>query len=244
MKVLLIDDHPLIQAAVQSVISSLQSDVQVTGAESASRAREVLSHDAQYDLILLDLSLGDANGHDLLVEFRTAYPELPVVVLSASERTSDVLRSIDAGAMGFVSKRSSHDELIQALKTVMAGGLVIPQAMLQLQDSPDGPAIPEAAHHPQSPNATPGAAAADAKAVLRKIGLTPRQTDVLILLLKGLPNKLIARGLHLSVETVKDHVAAVLRALNVSTRTQAVLVVSQMMQAHGVFPGWITEGQT
>jgi len=79
---------------------------------------------------------------------------------------------------------------------------------------------------------------------LRKIGLTPRQTDVLIMLLKGFSNKLIARGLHLSVETVKDHVAAVLRALNVSTRTQAVLVVSQMMQAHGVFPGWITEGQS
>ena len=241
MKVLLIDDHPLIQAAVQSVISSLQSDVQVTGAESAARAREVLSQDANYDLILLDLSLGDANGHDLLVEFRAAYPELPVVVLSASERTSDVLRSIDAGAMGFVSKRSSHAELVQALKTVMAGGLVIPHSMLQLQDSPDGPAIPEAAHHPQPHASTPGG---DPKAVLRKIGLTPRQTDVLIMLLKGFSNKLIARGLHLSVETVKDHVAAVLRALNVSTRTQAVLVVSQMMQAHGVFPGWITEGQS
>ena len=98
-------------------------------------------------------------------------PELPVVVLSASERTSDVLRSIDAGAMGFVSKRSSHVELIQALKTVMAGGLVIPQGMMQLQESPDGPAIPEAAHHPQSPTGPVGTPAVDAKAVLRKIGL-------------------------------------------------------------------------
>ena len=70
---------------------------------------------------------------------------------------------------------------------------------------------------------------------LDKVGLTPRQTDVLGLLLKGLPNKLIARELNLSVETVKDHVAAVLRALGVSSRTQAVLAVSQMTQAQGGF---------
>jgi DNA-binding NarL/FixJ family response regulator len=73
---------------------------------------------------------------------------------------------------------------------------------------------------------------------LDKIGLTPRQTDVLALLLRGQPNKLIARELNLSVETVKDHVAAVLRALNVSSRTQAVLAVSQMTQGQGGFAAW------
>jgi DNA-binding NarL/FixJ family response regulator len=73
---------------------------------------------------------------------------------------------------------------------------------------------------------------------LDKIGLTPRQTDVLALLMQGQPNKLIARELNLSVETVKDHVAAVLRALNVSSRTQAVLAVSQMTQGQGGFAAW------
>jgi DNA-binding NarL/FixJ family response regulator len=73
---------------------------------------------------------------------------------------------------------------------------------------------------------------------LASLGLTPRQTDVLALLLKGNPNKLIARELGLSVETVKDHVAAVLRALGVSSRTQAVLAVSQMTQQHGNFSAW------
>lgn len=68
--------------------------------------------------------------------------------------------------------------------------------------------------------------------------MTPRQTDVLALLLKGQPNKLIARELNLSVETVKDHVAAVLRALGVSSRTQAVLAVSQMLQRHSGFSAW------
>ena len=70
---------------------------------------------------------------------------------------------------------------------------------------------------------------------MKEIGLTPRQAEVLSLLLQGLPNKLIARQLNLSVETVKDHVAAVLRALGVSSRTQAVLAVSQMTQGQGGF---------
>jgi DNA-binding NarL/FixJ family response regulator len=69
---------------------------------------------------------------------------------------------------------------------------------------------------------------------LASLGLTPRQTDVLALLLQGKPNKLIARDLNLSVETVKDHVAAVLRTLNVSSRTQAVLAVAQMSQQGGL----------
>ena len=68
---------------------------------------------------------------------------------------------------------------------------------------------------------------------LADVGLTPRQSEVLSLLLKGLPNKLIAREMNLSVETIKDHVAAVLRALGVSSRTQAVLAVSQMTQGQG-----------
>ncbi|MFO0444055.1 MAG: response regulator transcription factor, partial [Betaproteobacteria bacterium] len=77
---------------------------------------------------------------------------------------------------------------------------------------------------------------------MKDIGLTPRQSEVLSLLLQGLPNKLIARQLNLSVETVKDHVAAVLRALGVSTRTQAVLAVSQMTQGQGAGFSWRPPG--
>jgi DNA-binding NarL/FixJ family response regulator len=77
---------------------------------------------------------------------------------------------------------------------------------------------------------------------MKDVGLTPRQSEVLSLLLQGLPNKLIARQLNLSVETVKDHVAAVLRALGVSTRTQAVLAVSQMTQGQGAGFSWRPPG--
>ena len=228
MKVLLVDDHPLILSALQSVIKGLGDDVSVDGAASAAQARAALARDAGYDLVLLDLALGDADGFEVLVELRAAYPALPVVVVSASDRTSDVIRAIDLGAMGFVPKRSSNDMLFEALRMVMSGGLYVPPMMLGL-DAPDAEVdtVPDvmrpgsgAAHgaHPPPPK------------TLQSIGLTPRQSEVLGLLLQGKPNKLIARDLNVSVETVKDHVAAVLRALGVNSRTQAVLAVSQMQQ--------------
>jgi DNA-binding NarL/FixJ family response regulator len=235
MKVLLIDDHPLILSALQTVIKGLGDDVTVLGVDGAAAARAAFAAEPEFDLVLLDLALGDADGFDLLVELRAAHPAVPVVVVSASERTSDVIRAIDAGAMGFVPKRSSNAALFDALRMVMSGGLYIPKQMLGL----DGPPLPEgdtvpAVMRPEHAQAEPHQQAM----TLDKVGLTPRQTDVLALLLQGQPNKLIARELNLSVETVKDHVAAVLRALNVSSRTQAVLAVSQMTQGQGGFAAW------
>src|SRR5262245_57305407 len=101
MKVLLVDDHPLILSALQTVIKGLGDHVTVVGKGSAKGAREALEQDQDFDLVLLDLQLGDADGFELLDEFRNTYPALPVVVVSASDRASDVIRAIDLGAMGF-----------------------------------------------------------------------------------------------------------------------------------------------
>jgi DNA-binding NarL/FixJ family response regulator len=244
MKVLLVDDHPLILAALQSVIEGFGDDVTVIGVDSAAAARQALQTDADFDLVLLDLSLGDADGFDVLAEFRQTYPAVPVVVVSASDRTSDVIRAIDLGAMGFVPKRSSNGALTEALHMVMSGGLYVPPIMLGLMDPPPPPSgdtVP-AVMRPPNEVAQEAALGGHARpdphqqvASLDNIGVTPRQAEVLALLLQGLPNKLIARELNLSVETVKDHVAAVLRALGVSSRTQAVLAVSQMTQGQGGF---------
>jgi DNA-binding NarL/FixJ family response regulator len=236
MKVLLVDDHPLILSALQTVIQGIGKDVVVVGVETAELAHAALARDDDFDLVLLDLALGDTDGFDVLADLRRLHPALPVVVVSATERHSDVLRAVDMGAMGFVPKRTSNRELIGALGMVMAGGVYIPQVMLGMM-----PALPESAHSPDAPVApAPGVAPTVGELAragpqqlnrsVESLGLTPRQTHVLALLLQGLPNKLIARELNLSVETVKDHVAAVLRALNVSSRTQAVLAVSQMSQ--------------
>jgi DNA-binding NarL/FixJ family response regulator len=234
MKVLLIDDHPLILSALQSVIQGLGDDVTVVGAGSARAARDTLHADAEFDLVLLDLQLGDADGFDVLVEFRAKYPALPVVVLSASDRASDVIRSIDLGAMGFVPKRASNESLFDALHMVMSGGIYVPPMTMGADRSPsppEGDTVPSVLRVVrEQAEGTPY----QTQVPLASLGLTPRQTDVLALLLQGKPNKLIARDLNLSVETVKDHVAAVLRTLNVSSRTQAVLAVSQMSQQGGL----------
>ena len=233
MKVLLVDDHPLILSALQSVIQGLGDDVTVAGVETADAAREALAADSDYDLVLLDLALGQTDGFDLLAELRLAHPSVPVVVVSASERASDVIRAIDLGAMGFVPKRSSNAMLFDALRMVMSGGLYVPPMMLGMDVTAPHlggdtvPAVMRPEGEPLLADPHQGLKSLD------KVGLTPRQTEVLALLLQGLPNKLIARQLNLSVETVKDHVAAVLRALGVNSRTQAVLAVSQMTQGRG-----------
>jgi DNA-binding NarL/FixJ family response regulator len=235
MKVLLIDDHPLILSALQTVIQGLGDNVTVIGASSARAARETLQVHGDFDLVLLDLHLGDADGFDVLAEFRKAYPALPVVVVSASDRASDVIRAIDLGAMGFVPKRATNETLFDALRMVMSGGIYVPPMTMgisRVQERSESDTAPGALRAVRQ-GANEGGF--QTQPGIESLGLTPRQTDVLALLLQGQPNKLIARELGLSVETVKDHVAAVLRALNVSSRTQAVLAVSQMSQRPGGF---------
>ena len=235
VKVLLIDDHPLILSALKTAISGLEEGVSVVDVADAQSARDVLLQDSDFDLVMLDLRLGEDDGFEVLSEFRTAYPALPVVVVSASDRTSDVIRSIDLGAMGFVPKRSSNDTLFEALRMVLCGGIYVPQMNLGAAHDPSGRF---GVGEPAAPRLMPVASATLAKASpLEALDLTPRQNEVLALLLQGKPNKLIARDLKLSVETVKDHVAAVLRALNVSSRTQAVLAMSELTRGQDNGPG-------
>ncbi|HET9976747.1 MAG TPA: response regulator transcription factor [Burkholderiaceae bacterium] len=248
MKVLLVDDHPLILAALQSVIRGLGDDVTVQGVDSERGARELLAEDPDQDLLLLDLQLGASDGFDLLAELRQQYPALPIVVVSASERASDVIRAIDAGAMGFVPKRASNDTLFEALRMVMSGGIYVPPMTLGMAPAPPAPpkggdTVPDVMR-PHADSGSPpdhrmGDAGHDAPRTFAELGLSRRQADVLAYLLKGMPNKLIAREMHISIETVKDHVAAVLKALGVSSRTQAVLLISQMAQQGGL-AGWKT----
>ena len=234
MKVLLIDDHPLILSALQTVIEGLGDSVEVVAAGSAAAARLTLKSRGDFDLVLLDLHLGDANGFDVLEEFRAAYPAIPVVVISASDRTSDVIRSIDQGAMGFIPKRSSTETLSQALRLVMSGGIYVPSMGLggDAQEAPPQASAP--LDRLQQIQQHASASGFQVSGGLQDLALTPRQTEVLALLLQGKPNKIIARDLGVSVETIKDHVAAVLKALGVSSRTQAVLAVGQMVQRQPV----------
>lgn len=238
MKVLLIDDHPLVLSALTDIIHKLDASVQVRTAEGPAQTFELLDREPDTDLVLLDPQLAEGvDGFALLADLRQRHPALPVVVMAANDQLADMVRAVDLGAMAFVPKRTPIGELHAALALVLTGGVYIPQALLglmQLQAQPATPPAGATVLQPMpDPAAPPPTLADQPRLSMATLGLTPRQTDVLSLLLKGLPNKLIARELNVSVDTVKDHVAAVLRALGVTSRTQAVLVVSRMTQQPG-----------
>lgn len=215
VKILVVDDHPLILEALQHVLKQLDADVEVQDAQSADQAHALLRAHPDADLLLLDLGLPGTDGLDFLSRVRSESPSIPVVVLSASDARDNVMRAIDLGAMGFIPKSSSNQVMLGALRLVLSGGVYLPPAALLQEES-------SVSVRPSAPQAREGGITP------RDLGLTERQAQVLALILQGKPNKLICRELDLAEGTVKIHVAAILRALNVSTRTQAVIEASRL----------------
>ena len=205
MKILVVDDHPLIREALRLVLKGLDAAMHLLEAANRDSALAIASEHPDLSLILLDLTLPGANGFDLLRELREQYPAVPVVVLSASDQADVVTSALDAGAMGFIPKTSSSEVLVGALRLVLSGGVYLP---------------PEVLRRPAAP--------AQTAANYRDLGLTERQAQVLALLIQGKPNKLICRELNLAEGTVKIHITAILKALKVSNRTQAVIAVSRL----------------
>lgn len=212
MRILVVDDHPLILEALKQVLRDLDPDIEVVEARDAPQALDQVRAQPELSLVLLDLALPQAHGLELLEELRRTAPELPVVVLSATEDRETVLRAIHDGAMGFIPKTSRTEVLVAALRLVFSGGVYLPPSVFA------GPA--QAVCEPR-----PASLAARSP---REVGLTERQAQVLALLVQGKSNKLICRALDLAEGTVKIHITAILRALNVSNRTEAVVAVSRM----------------
>ena len=213
MKILIVDDHPLILEALKQVLGALDTGIQVLEAVSANDAVAISESHPNLNLILLDLGLPGKDGMEALPLLRDRSPHVPVVVFSANDDPDVVRRAIDAGAMGFIPKTSSNSLLINALRFVLAGGVYLPVEVLR---QPSGGTAP-------FPAAAPGKAYD-----YRDLGLTERQAQVLALLVQGMSNKMLCRELGLAEGTVKVHVAAVLKALGVANRTQAVLAVGRL----------------
>jgi DNA-binding NarL/FixJ family response regulator len=239
VKFLLVDDHPLMRTALREVVESLGDNVMTVDAGTAAEAVAALEAHGAFHAVLLDLKLGDGDGFSVLRELRSRWPGVPVMVVTGSTEGRDLIRAIDLGAMAYVSKRSGESEIVKALSTIMTGGIYLPEDTMALLESARAAQAAEPLSAPLPSDAmpipgTPGfGVQTPSPQIIARLGLTPRQTDVLMLLLHGKPNKLIARELNLSVETIKDHVAAVLRSLNVSSRTQAVLAVTQLSNGGG-----------
>ena len=202
MKILVVDDHPLIQQALAHALPALHGAIDVIAAIDRDEALTALARHPDCALVLLDLTLPGAHGLDLLAQLRRDFPLLPVVVLSATHDRATVGAAMAAGAQGYIAKTSTPDELLDAVRTVLEGGRSVTSRIAALAP-------------------TVGGIAGEA------LGLTHRQADVLRLLLQGKPNKLICRDLSLSEGTVKVHVSAILRALNVHNRTQVVIELAR-----------------
>ncbi len=258
MRILVVDDHPLMASAVKLALQGMDTAATVDLAEMLRQAIEMAQRGPDYDLCLLDLGLPDLSGIEALVQFRAANPELPVVVLSGKDDRASILSGLDAGAMGYIPKSSPVSVMINAIRLVMSGAVYVPAEALRARESGHGElaGLPAAglsgqrtgepvrsrsneamdARDPATlPGMDPGAHRAEADtavaagaSVPAQLGLSARQTEVLELLLKGLPNKLIARRLDISDNTVKIHVSSVLRALGVSSRTQALLAAHRL----------------
>lgn len=227
MKILVVDDHPLIRAAVRNVLTQLETDVAVHEAQNCPAALALVDAHPDFTLVLLDLHLPGMGGLDALSILRERYPEIPVVVLSAADDRDSVLQALDRGAMGFIPKSSSNDVMVNALRLVLAGGIYLPPEVLAA--SSVGAA--HAASPPAFPTARPTTAPAD-------LGLTERQAQVLTLMVQGKPNKLICRELGLAESTVKIHITAILKALKVTNRTQAVIAAGRLgLKLDGVKSG-------
>jgi DNA-binding NarL/FixJ family response regulator len=221
MKVLLVDDHVLFREGLSLLLKDLMGDVESYEAGSVSEAMSQIDAHGSMDLILLDIGLPDMVGTEGVGLLREKYPDIPVVALSSSEDKATVLGALDRGAMGFVPKSASSSILTGALRLILAHGIYLPPSVF-LNDRSSTTAADTLER------ASPGEPEARKKKSPEELGLTPRQADVLFRILQGKPAKVISRELNLSASTIKTHTSAVLRALNVTTRTQAIVAAGRL----------------
>jgi DNA-binding NarL/FixJ family response regulator len=271
MRILVVDDHPLMRNAIRTALETLMDTVEIEFAGSLEDAFR-LSRAAEQDLVLLDLNLPDAHGSATIGAYCHRLPGKRVVAISGDDDPRTIRACQSAGAVGFLSKTYGMRRTVGTIRKVLAGEAAFPDPEAQpgrppgawqqeqryvsersaateptiagasARPSGDGPMPSEAsagtatgAHSPAgwtTPVPPRAAALSPTMAVTphpdgRHLGLTERQRQVLRLMLRGLPNKLICRELSLAEGTVKVHVSAVLRALNVANRAQVVVAATR-----------------
>jgi DNA-binding NarL/FixJ family response regulator len=200
VKILVVDDHALVREGLQQVLQGLQEQVEVLQAANCGQAFDIALNNPDLDLILLDFHLPDMTGLEALRILGLKHPELPVLILSASSDVMMMRQVLNAGACGFVTKSSLSDELLFAVNKVLEGEVYLPMELRQDEGS---------------------------ESSLDVSRLTQRQELVLRELLDGRSNREISNTLNISEETVKSHVAAILRHFDVQNRTQAVVAAAR-----------------
>jgi two-component system nitrate/nitrite response regulator NarL len=204
MKLLIVDDHAVLREGLAALLQQIGPDTTVVQARDAREAIALLGDHPDLDVVVLDLMMPGMQGLDALSEFARTRPDLPVIVLSSSEDPSDVRKALAAGALGYVPKSAGQRVLLSAIQLVLNGDLYIPPLVLEAKRESAESLGYRASSRPEQ-------------------ALTARQVEILKFLSEGAPNKSIAKVLGLSEKTVKAHVTAIFKTLNVENRTQAAV---------------------
>ena len=200
MKILILDDHALFREGLHYTFQVINPEIELLQAESFEQARDIIEKTPELNLLLIDLEMPVIDGFEALDAFTTLFPTLPCVILSASSNRGDVNKAIQGGALGFISKNTQGESLNSALKLILSGEIYVPFDIM---------------HVDRRINRN------------ESVELTKRQREVMSLVVKGLPNKLIADKLDLAEATVKMHLAAIFEKLGVHNRSAAIAEVSK-----------------
>jgi DNA-binding NarL/FixJ family response regulator len=214
---LIADDDEFFRMALGSILQTKLGFAQVIETGSLDEAIERLSDPGGADLALFDLAMPGMESAASLRAVRECFPDLRIAVVSASSRRSDILQALEAGVHGYVPKSLGANDLAYALEAISSGRIYVPASLADVagERAPEGPQIVQREEAPSSPLE----------------GLTPRQRDVLGLIVQGYSNKEIARALNLGEGTVKVHVAALFRGLRVTSRSAAAAAGARMLRS-------------
>lgn len=208
IRLVVADDHPVVREGLVTVLST-ETDLRVVGEAStgteAIRAIEAEDGEAGVDVLLLDLEMPEMDGVETIRVVRRRWPEVRIVVFTAFDTDERIVDAVRAGAQGYLLKGAPRKELFTAIRTVHDGGtLLAPVVASKLMQS---------------------MSAAEERA---RIKLSPRETEVLELMSKGLHNREIAKHLGIADRTVKFHLSSIFTKLDVSNRTEAVSMAVQL----------------
>lgn len=213
MRIVLADDHRLVVEAIQSLLSSLDPEIEVVQAASFSEAIKKLAEENVVDLVVLDLNMPGMNGVEGIRIMGEKHPQLPVVILSGQASAEEVREVLQAGARGFIPKDLGGKGMLRALELVLSGEIFVPAMALEkgVEDVKAGTGA-GGKFSPENPLSH----------------LTPRERQVLSLLIEGQSNKAIADRLGLKPITAAFHVRGIFRKLNVANRTEAVITAIKL----------------
>ena len=216
MKALLVDDHALFRSGLMMLLAARFPAVEMREAGGVREAVERLQAEPDIELVLLDLGVSDSQGLSTLRQLRVVSDELTIVVMSATDDADTMIAALNEGAAGFIPKTTRGGGVESALRVVLGGGIYLPPAVYNAVAPTPAPAAPIVPQHERNAE------------IIDRLGLSPRQVDVLRLLAAGQSNKIICRELDLAESTIKTHLLALFRKLDVGSRTEAVVTAARL----------------